>query len=308
MEQGLVLKKIHKILSFHQKEYLKPYISFNNDKRQQSDNRFERDLLKLMNNGIFGKSIANNRKRINMQGAFTQEKCQKYLSSPLLDYFESINESFAVFKMKRKNLFLNSPIFIGYSVLELAKLRMYELYYSHIKKHYKNRCKLLYTDTDSMFLRVQTDCAYTDMKTKFSHILDLSNFPPNHIAYNDQNRGKLGFLKNESISAIKEFVALKCKMYCITYEDSIKKTAKGIKKSSLDGLDSEDYKNVLFNQLNLKHTQTTIKSQHHNLKTVLENRQSLNCFFDKKYILHDGIQSLSFGHYQIDESEKSDEV
>lgn len=304
LKQGMVLKKIHRILSFHQKSYLKPYISFNNEKRQQTDNRFERDLLKLMNNGIFGKSIANNRKRIDMQGAFTPEQCSKKLSSPLLEYFESINESFAVFKMKKKNLFLNSPIFIGYTVLELAKLHMYKLYYSHLKKHYQNNCNLLYTDTDSFFLNIKTDDIYSDMNKKFPHILDLSNFPTNHIAYNSQNMGKLGCLKNESCTPIKEFVALKCKMYCISYEDSVKKTAKGIKKSTLSRISSDDYKNVLFNQLNLKHTQVSIKSQHHNLKTVLENRKSLNCFFDKKYILQDGIKSLSFGHYLIEESEE----
>lgn len=66
-----------------------------------------------MNNGIFGKSITNNCKMIDVQGAFTQELCQKKLSSPLLEYFESINESFAVFKMKRKKNFIYYQRFSG---------------------------------------------------------------------------------------------------------------------------------------------------------------------------------------------------
>ena len=61
------LVKIHKILSFKQSDWLKIYIDFNTEKRKQGDDEFNKNLYKLLNNCIYGKSIENQRKRINVK-------------------------------------------------------------------------------------------------------------------------------------------------------------------------------------------------------------------------------------------------
>lgn len=136
-----------------------------------------------------------------------------YLSSPLLERFEIVNENFVLFKMKQAKLILNKPIYVGFTVLELSKLRMYELYYRHFKKYYKENIELIYSDTDSFFLNVKCDNVYDDLKHKFANILDLSNFPKNDVMYSDINKGKLNVLKSETISPIQAFIGLKPKMY-----------------------------------------------------------------------------------------------
>ncbi|GFR18932.1 uncharacterized protein TNCT_24541 [Trichonephila clavata] len=77
LEKGLVLQKIHNVLRFRQEPWLKPYVSFNNNKRQSTKHAFEKDLFKLMNNAWFGKSLQNPRKRLQIEGAFTLKQCQK---------------------------------------------------------------------------------------------------------------------------------------------------------------------------------------------------------------------------------------
>ena len=55
MEQGLVLKHIHKGLIFHQSAWLRPYITLNTEKRKSATSEFERSFFKLLINSVYGK-------------------------------------------------------------------------------------------------------------------------------------------------------------------------------------------------------------------------------------------------------------
>jgi ribosomal protein S30 len=60
IDQGMVLTKVHRVVSFHQCAWMAPYISFNTEMRKLATCDFEKDLFKLLNNACFGKvSIYN---------------------------------------------------------------------------------------------------------------------------------------------------------------------------------------------------------------------------------------------------------
>lgn len=106
----------------------------------------------------------------------------------------------------------------------------------------------------------------------------------------------MGCLKFETVSEIKEFVGLKSKMYAFEYSDACKKKAKGIKRCALNNLSVQMYKEILFNKSFNRIQQAAIVSKKHEISTVFQNKVGLSAFYDKKYVLEDGIHSRSYGH------------
>ena len=80
LSQGLILKKVHKILEFKQSAWMKPYIDFNTQKRKEANNEADKNLFKLLNNVVYGKTMENMRKRIKITTTTNEKDFLKYAS------------------------------------------------------------------------------------------------------------------------------------------------------------------------------------------------------------------------------------
>ena len=120
---GMHVTKIHRILSFHQSTWLKPYIEFNTEKR-----------FKLLNNSVFGKTMENLRNHVSVELVCTRERLRKLLAAPNLVAFRIFDENLAAVEQRKTILTLNRPIYVGMAILDLSKTLMYNFYYNHLKK------------------------------------------------------------------------------------------------------------------------------------------------------------------------------
>ena len=125
-----------------------------------------------------------------------------------------------------------------------------------------------------------------------------------HKCYFDENKRVIGKFKDELAGvSIQEFVGLRSKMYSLKIGNREIKRCKGMKRSVVSkDITFNNYKTTLENNSELLHKMVVIRSENHNIKTVKINKISLSCYDDKKYILTDGIESLPYGHKDINDS------
>ena len=59
---------------------MKPYIDFNSQKRKEATNDVDKNLFKLLNNAVYGKTIENLRKRIKIRIMKNEKDIVKLIS------------------------------------------------------------------------------------------------------------------------------------------------------------------------------------------------------------------------------------
>ena len=298
---GLKVDKIHRVLEFKQSPWLKQYIDFNTEKRKSAKNDFEKDFFKLMNNSVFGKTMENIRKRVDVRLVTDENKLLKLASKPTYVSSKIFNENLVAVHKIKETLTLNRPAYVGMCILDLSKTLMYDFHYNYIKDKYGDKARLLFTDTDSLTYEIEADDVYQDFwndKDKF----DNSDYPESSPYFNKTNKKVIGKFKDEAVGVpICEFIGLRSKMYSYIKDNNKGgKTAKGIKKNVIkEDIKHEDYKDTLLNNKEMYHKMKTIRSENHELSSYEINKVSLSCFDDKRYIHEDGKTSYAYGHKNI---------
>ena len=149
-----------------------------------------------MNNSVYGKTMENVRKHGDFEIVNTPERFQKLVNKPLFKHRYIINEDLVIVEKDRHTVELNKPIYMGMSILDYSKIHMYSFYYDVLKPTYDDKIKLVYTDTDSYVIKVETDDLYEDFK-EINEYMDFSDYPAEHPNYDKTNKKVLGKFKDE---------------------------------------------------------------------------------------------------------------
>ena len=235
IDLGLKVSKIYRVLEFDQSPWLKKYIDFNTQKRKYTKNAFEKDFFKLLNNAVFGKTMENLRKIVDVKLVTNEKELNNLTSKPTYVSSKIFNENLVAVHKIKEQLTLNRPAYIGMCILDLSKTLMYDFHYNYIKKRYGSKAQLLFTDTDSLCYEIESDDIYEDL-WQDKHTFDNSDYPKDSKFFDTSNKKVIGKFKDEAASIpIIEFVGLRSKMYSYIKENKNgNKTAKGIKKNIIN--------------------------------------------------------------------------
>ena len=128
----------------------------NTELRKLAKTDFEKDLFKLMNNSVFGKTMESIRKHRDIKLVTTDIKRSKLVSEPNYHTINLISEDLSIIEMKKTKVKMNKPFYLGLSILEISKILMYEFWYDYMIPKYNDNVRLCYMDTDSFVMHIKT--------------------------------------------------------------------------------------------------------------------------------------------------------
>jgi hypothetical protein len=307
---GMRVTRIHAVVKFRQSNIFRAYIDENSNKRQAANNDFEKDLYKLLNNALFGKTMENVRNRKDYRLRNSLESALKDTSKPHFLRAYRFTENLLLNELINLEVKLNKPIFIGQAVLDLSKLVMYELRYVKFPRYeelFGGRIEVLGGDTDSLFCKISGIDLYERLHPEMLNdgLLDSSNFPRDHKLYSDRYKAVLGCIKDELPGqVIREAVLLKPKCYSMqTVAGYEKKTAKEVQYCVRQGLPHAKYLEVYHCQLEIVRPVRRFSTKDHVVTTIEQQKWALSCTDTKRAWLDDNT-SLPYGHFRIQEEEE----
>ena len=234
LNNGLILKKVHIIITFKQKAWLKVYIDMNTDLRKNAKNEFEKNFFKLMNNSAFGKTMENVRNHRDIKLVTSDKRRKRLVSEPNYHSCKNFSDNLMAIEMKKTRVKMTKPLYLGMSILDISKILMYEFWYDYINPKYRDKAKLCYTDTFTFIIHIKTEDLFEDISDDVKKWLDTSNYDKN-------DKRPLPISKNKKIpdlfkdelggKIIIEVLAIRPKTYAYLTDDGIEhKKAKGTKK------------------------------------------------------------------------------
>ena len=119
-------------------------------------------------------------------------------------------------EMKKVEVKMNKPLYLGQAILDISKILMYEFWYDYIKLEYGDNAILCYMDTDSFIIHIETEDFYKDISDDVEKWFDTSSYDkkderPLPIG---KNKKVIGLFKDELCGKIiTKSVALRAKEY-----------------------------------------------------------------------------------------------
>ena len=142
------------MIKFNQNAWLKPYIDINADLRKKAKKQFEKDFLSYWIMQVLEKlwKMLENR---DTKLITTERRRNCLVSQWNYDTTNFFTENVLTIEMKKTEILINKPVYLGLSTVELSKMLMYEFWYYYVKLKCDEKAKLCYMDTDSLIVYIR---------------------------------------------------------------------------------------------------------------------------------------------------------
>ena len=138
--------------------------------------------------------MVNLRKRINVKLVNDAKDYVRCISKPSFISQKIFSKNFVVIHKIKPVLTFNKPLYVGFSILDLSKLLMYEFRYKYIKSKFDT--KLLFTDTYSLVYEIKSEYVYEDFYQE-KNLFEFSDYPLDSKFFDPLNKKVIDKMKDE---------------------------------------------------------------------------------------------------------------
>ena len=157
----------------------------------------KKNFFKLLVNAAFGKFLENVRNRLGLELIKKGDikKIIKQQSKLTFNAIQKSYENYDSYTFKKNEVVMDKAIYVGFAIMELSKLHMYETYYDRLQHFFaQENLQLHYIDTDGMLLSMKTKDIIKDLKN-LEDIFDFSNLDKKHELFSERNKKVIGKFK-----------------------------------------------------------------------------------------------------------------
>ena len=311
MSHGMVVTDIHQVVEFTPKNCFKPFQQEVTNCRRIGDKDPAKsiiaDTMKLIGNSAYGSLIMDKEKHQSVKYVNNERDACIAVNQPIFRKITELDDELYEIESVKKKVTLDLPIYLGYFILQYAKLRMLQFYYDCLDDIVdRSDFEYIEMDTDSAYIAI-TDkklgqVVKKDKKKNYLNLiynqctethdddfLHQQWFPRDccdkHRAHDKRTPG-LFKLEAEG----DEMIALSSKPYILKSATDEKIGCKGVNQNSLIN-PILLYRNVLQNQISISGSNKGFRSKNNTIFTYEQSRAGLTYFYCKREVLSDGVST-----------------
>ena len=168
-----------------------------------------------MSNAVSEKTMENATKHRNIKLITTERRRDYLVSEPNYHPTKCFTETLLGIEIRKAQILMNKPVFLGLSISDLNKAVIYEFWYDYVKPKYGENTKHCYMDTDSFIVHVKIDDIYKDIAEDVETRFETSNFEIDKHYLKEKIKKLIGLMKDELGRKIKKLVGLRAKHVAI---------------------------------------------------------------------------------------------
>ena len=311
LQTGLRVTRIYRVVEFTPKACFKELTDRVAQARRDGDRDPERlgiiaDTNKLLICSAYGGLLLNKEKHRTVKYVTSERELRIKVNDPKFYHFKQIDDNFFEVEMLKNKITLDLPNYLGFFVLNYAKLHMLQFVYDVLYEYIpRNRFELMEMDTDSIYAfyagqtleSVMDDDDRNDFKSQLLHSCDRDHvdastghwFPREccaaHKAYDKRTPG---LFKLEASGNY--MICLSSKTYMLQNDDTVKFSCKGVQKRHIRN-PAQVYRSVLKSRAPHQVQNQGFRARENTMQTYQQNKTGFSYFYVKREVLANGVDT-----------------
>lgn len=317
LQHNLIVTEIYQVVQFHGHKCFVNFADSVCSMRREADADISKKIIadtsKLCGNVIYGATITDKERFTDVKYLSDPDSVSRLVNCKRFISMDELDDDIFEIQLSKQRIKLDTPIVIGFSILQLAKLRMLEFYYDLMCKFvHRKDFQYVTMDTDSAYFATSNEfesIVIPEKKRQFYQEYDKWFVPPfcdRHKSdfIETKLKGNTWFKKScceKSLNFHKRtpglfkqewkgngIIALNSKTYFCFGENGQKLSTKGLNKNH-NSLQKKEFLNVLKNKQIVKGTNRGIMRKNKKILTYSQVKSGLNYFYAKRRVLSDGV-------------------